>query len=82
MLTWRALLAACPEGTTLSQLLQAMARAPGTSDYRQNWDASEFCIRPHQYHRAADWVKVPTAFSYFLHYKKIHLLSTRKMHIP
>merc|ERR1712060_213193 len=38
------LLAVCPKSTTVKQLVQAMAKEP--QEFRQNWDGSEFCVRP------------------------------------
>eukprot|EP00747_Dinoflagellata_sp_TGD_P111707 gnl/TRDRNA2_/TRDRNA2_171280_c1_seq2.p1 gnl/TRDRNA2_/TRDRNA2_171280_c1~~gnl/TRDRNA2_/TRDRNA2_171280_c1_seq2.p1 ORF type:complete len:457 (-),score=124.75 gnl/TRDRNA2_/TRDRNA2_171280_c1_seq2:147-1517(-) len=54
-LPFERLLAVCPKGTTVQQLIQAMAKEP--KDFRQSWDGSEFCVRPAN-SRCVDWLPV------------------------
>eukprot|EP00928_Gymnodinium_smaydae_P026696 TRINITY_DN20889_c0_g1_i1.p1 TRINITY_DN20889_c0_g1~~TRINITY_DN20889_c0_g1_i1.p1 ORF type:complete len:543 (-),score=86.02 TRINITY_DN20889_c0_g1_i1:136-1764(-) len=49
------LLAGCPKGTTVRQLLQAMSREP--REFRQSWDGTEYCVRPVN-SRCVDWLPV------------------------
>eukprot|EP00927_Polykrikos_kofoidii_P042582 TRINITY_DN36594_c0_g1_i1.p1 TRINITY_DN36594_c0_g1~~TRINITY_DN36594_c0_g1_i1.p1 ORF type:complete len:1807 (-),score=407.54 TRINITY_DN36594_c0_g1_i1:19-4635(-) len=58
------ILAVCPKDTSVRQLIQAMAKEP--QEFRQSWDASEFCIRPCN-SRCVDWLpvqamKIPPGF--------------------
>merc|ERR1712039_432723 len=49
------LLAVCPKGTTVKQLIQAMSKEP--QEFRHNWDGSEYCVRPAN-SRCVDWLPV------------------------
>jgi len=55
ILQFERLLAVCPKGTTVRQLVQAMAKEP--QEFRQNWDGSEYCVRPVN-SRCVDWLPV------------------------
>lgn len=57
-LSFERLLAVCPKGTTVRQLIQALAKEP--KEFRQNWDGSEYCVRPAN-SRCVDWLPVHTA---------------------
>lgn len=49
------LLALCPKGTTVRQLIQAMAKEP--QEFRQSWEGIEFCVKPVN-SRCVDWLPV------------------------
>jgi len=57
-LQFERLLAVCPKGTTVHLLVQAMAKEP--QEFRQNWDGSEYCVRPVN-SRCVDWLPVQVA---------------------
>lgn len=52
------MLAVCPKGTTVQQLIHALSREP--KEFRQNWDGSEYCVRPVN-SRCVDWLPVQTS---------------------
>merc|ERR1719188_2293042 len=54
-LPFERLLAVCPPKTTVKTLVQALAKEP--QEFRQNFDGSEFCVRPVN-SRCADWLPV------------------------
>lgn len=54
-LQFERLLAVCPKGTTVRQLVQAMAKEP--QEFRQSWDGGEYCVRPVN-SRCVDWLPV------------------------
>mmetsp|Transcript_11266 Transcript_11266/g.35533 ORF Transcript_11266/g.35533 Transcript_11266/m.35533 type:complete len:1542 (-) Transcript_11266:15-4640(-) len=56
-LNFETLLAVCPAKTSAHQLIQAMAKDP--QEFRQNWNGSEFCVRPMN-SRCVDWLPVQT----------------------
>mmetsp|Transcript_12442 Transcript_12442/g.33558 ORF Transcript_12442/g.33558 Transcript_12442/m.33558 type:complete len:649 (-) Transcript_12442:84-2030(-) len=63
-LQFERLLAVCPKGTSVQQLIQAMAKEP--QEFRQSWDGGEFCVRPCN-SKCVDWLpvqatKTPTGF--------------------
>lgn len=59
-LQFERLLAVCPKGTTVRQLVQAMAKEP--QEFRQSWDGSEYCVRPVN-SRCVDWLPVQATTS-------------------
>lgn len=54
-LQFERLLAVCPKGTTVRQLVQAMSKEP--QEFRQSWDGGEYCVRPVN-SRCVDWLPV------------------------
>jgi len=54
-LQFERLLAVCPKDTSVRQLVAAMSKEP--QEFRQNWDGSEYCVRPVN-SRCVDWLPV------------------------
>lgn len=57
-LQFERLLAVCPRGTSVRQLIQAMSKEP--QEFRQSWTGGEFCVRPAN-SRCVDWLPVQAA---------------------